>query len=318
MDPVVALNNSPYYYFKPRMMRSIGASVPRTMHILSKVADMLEQVEGMVPHRFVPGIQLGVESGPAICSSSGAVRIRDFFSDRGVVPIVHVPDYIVPGTYLTHGFSNRILSLLKGPFDYDIRDFEKEVVRYIDAAQALECDTMVMHLPNGTDEDIAGTCEYLTGAVCEHARSLGIHIALENCNNSGSPFFGDLQNVFGVVDSLDSPYGFCFDYGHYLVDRDAHDIESLHRAAESASVHHVHINDCLGDRHLFLGERPEGIDERILERNEKVYVEDVLSRIDSAGKTFVLERNKSYSSAQLAGAVTRLLDVLGQRAQARR
>ncbi|HOP08674.1 MAG TPA: TIM barrel protein [Candidatus Methanofastidiosa archaeon] len=310
MDTVLALNNSPYYYFKPSSQRSIGYTWPLTDRIVSKLADVMLDIFDELGLDMIPGIQLGAESDGALRNQRKRRAMRDISAEKGIEYIVHLPDQMVPGSYVKKGFQQQMLGILQGGHGKNIRDFESDVKERIAAADELEARYMVMHLPNGPFEEQAKVESYLTGGVHDILSETGIKMCIENCNNRDNPYYGDISNLHDLVNGLGDPYQMCFDYGHYLVDRDRTDMGELLSKCSGALVFHVHINDRTSDKHLFLGERPADADPTVLDDVEDAYVNCFLRGVDPKGKAFVLERNRQFEHAQIRSSVERLLGPL--------
>ncbi|MBN1786054.1 MAG: TIM barrel protein [Candidatus Methanofastidiosa archaeon] len=310
MKTILAINNSPYYYFRPSNQRSIGYSLPLTDRIVSKLSEIMARITDDMEASLVPGIQLGSESDRAIMNKGKIDSLRKIAKEKGIEYIVHLPDQLVPGTYIKRGFQERLLGLIQGAHGKDKNDFEREVCKRISAASELGSKYMVLHLPNGPLEDPSTIKDYLGGCIKDLLNETGICICIENCNNKHGPYYGDIGRLSELVSDLGNPYEMCFDYGHYLVDGDGRKIEDARSLCSWARVLHVHINDRAADRHLLLGERPRGLDCEVLEKVEKDYIEGFLPFIDPDGKVFVLERNKPFSYGQLRASAEKLVNAL--------
>jgi len=310
MDTVLALNNSPYYYFRPSNQRSIGYTLPFTERIVSRLADIVFRVRDDLGIKFIPGIQLGSESDGAVRNAGKIRALNRISEEKGIEYIVHLPDQLVPGRFIRKGLQQRLLGIVQGNHSSSINEFEDEVIKRVLAAAELNSCNMVMHLPNGPVENQERVKSYLQGRISDILSENDITMCIENCNNEGGPFYGDPRNISSLVNDLDGPYMTCFDYGHYLVERDEIKLDDVISFCDGSRVFHVHINDKASDKHLFLGERPDDADSKILDRVEKVYLEDILTKVDPIGKTFVLERNRPFDYDVLRSSVELLLSSL--------
>jgi hypothetical protein len=308
MSPCIALNNSPYYYYHPRMAASIGWPAPTTGRVVTSLARHIARVSLSFGEAYVPGIQFGVESDRALQNASLQRRLVALREKLGLCYIVHIPDLVVPGAYHPSGVMTRIARLWYGRASSSPEAFGRFMRKRIRSAAAIGAPFMVLHLPNGPREDPQETARYFSSDMASELERAGILLGIENCNSSGSPYYGEIAHVHSLIESLDGPYGFCFDYGHYRVGRTDVDGHELARAA-TAPIHHVHINDGTADQHLFLGERPSGADHAALDRVEERYVREVLSH--SRAPVYVLERNKPFSPAMLSRGVGLLIDAIG-------
>ncbi len=307
MQPCIAINNSPYYYYNVRMAQSIGLGIPRTGPIVSRLARVISRCAMDCDDGFIPGIQFGVESDRALQGCALQRELRILSEDMGLAYVVHIPDFVVPGTYRPSGLLSRIASLGYARSSTSRTCFERFMLGRIASAEAIGAKSMVIHLPNGPEDEHEVVESYLSPALSDALREAGITMCIENCNNAGNPFFADVGPIVELVRRLGAPYGFCFDYGHYMVGRDVADREALLLAARNATMHHVHINDTSGDSHLFLGERPKGANAAILDDVERQYKDVVLSPSAGIASTYVLERNKPYSYSMLLHSVKSLL-----------
>jgi sugar phosphate isomerase/epimerase len=311
MDTVLALNNSPYYYFRLSNQRSIGYALPLTDRIVSKLADIMLLLSEDIDVDFVPGIQLGSESDGAVRSPGKQKALRKISDEKGIEYIVHIPDQLVPGIYIRKGFQQRLLGIVQGNHGKRKLDFEQEVKKRIYGANELECRYMVMHLPNGPLEDRQKIEDYLNGDISDTLSETGIEMCIENCNNENNPYYGSLSNLHALVEGLgDDHYKMCFDYGHYLVDRERIDKDELLEKGLGARVFHVHINDRVSDKHLLLGERPQDADKMALDEVERIYIYDFLGNVDPRGKAFVLERNRPFEYDQIRSSVEMLFGAI--------
>lgn len=305
MGTVLALNNSPYYTVNPRMLASIGFTVPTTTRVVGRLAGLMRSLADANDGAFSPGIQLGVESDRALRSSSGRRELRRISEEHDISYVVHVPDYLVPGPSGHTSLFGHLFSFLPAHL-FTPRMFADAMLERLDAAHDIGSETIVMHLPAMRERDAETVLTYFTPRIAIRLEDYGQTIAIENCNNRDHPYFGNIEPIQWLLTCLGDRYGFCFDFGHYIVERGSLDDESLRLAAGTASVHHVHINDQRSDAHLFLGERPENCSSSMLEAMERIYVEQVLENVDPEGKVFVMERNKPFSTSQLEESVRRL------------
>ena len=310
MRPCIAINNSPYYYYNVRMAKSIGIGIPRTGSVVGRLARVISRCAMDCDDGFVPGIQFGVESDRALQGRALQRGLCTLAEDEGLAYVVHIPDLVVPGTYRPSGLLSRIASLGYARSSPSHSWFERFMEGRIASAKAIGATAMVIHLPNGPDDEHEVVESYLVPSLSDALREAGITMCIENCNNAGNPFFAEVGPIVELVRRLGVPYGFCFDYGHYMVGRDAADRDALLLAARHALMHHVHINDTSGDSHLFLGERPKGANADILDAVESQYREVVLGPSAGIATTYVLERNKPYSYDLLLQSVTSLLSVI--------
>jgi len=310
MDTVLAINNSPYYYFKPSNQRSIGFTLPFTDRIVSRLSDVMLLLRDALDIDFTPGVQLGSESDRAILNKRKLRVMRRISEDKGIEYVLHLPDQMVPGIYVKNDLRQRVLGMLQGGHNKSVEDFQSEVMRRMESASYLNCRYAIMHLPNGRNEDRSKIEGYLSGKLRDCIDEMGLKLCIENCNNERHPYYGNIGNLMDLVGSLGSPYEVCFDYGHYLVERENVDVGDVKRVSESTRVFHVHINDMLSDKHLLLGERPAGADPRVLDEVENIYLNKVMRGIGHESRAFVLERNKPFSFEQLSRSVSLLFSSL--------
>jgi len=310
MDTVLALNNSPYYYFRPSNQRSIGYTLPFTDRIVSKIADVVIRLQRDLGLDFIPGIQLGSESDSAVRNPGKVRAMRRIAEEKGIEYVLHLPDQLVPGTYLRSGFKDRLLGIVQGNHGKSVGEFEREVCKRLDAASDLGCRFLVMHLPNGPIESKERVIGYLRGEIADSLNEHGLKMCIENINNKGNPFYGNITNLGDLVESIGPPYHICFDYGHYLVDRSNIDVGEVSAICRSTTVFHVHINDRISDKHLFLGERPGDADGNVLEEVEGAYLQYALKGVGIAGRAFVIERNRPFRYDQLKSSVELLFGSL--------
>ncbi|MHC1599019.1 MAG: TIM barrel protein [Candidatus Methanofastidiosia archaeon] len=310
MKPILAINNSPYYYFNPFMLNSIGMTLPCTERIIKNLIKKILWLSNQFDDIFIPGIQLGVESDFALRSPSLIKSMRCLGEDHGIEFIVHVPDLIVPGKQCLKGLRQHATSYVLGTRNITKERFSMEVLRRADAAYSLGAKTMVIHLPSGVSEMPQDTLSYFSPNISDSLKEKCIKFAIENCNNEPNPFYGNVHNINLLLKNLGDPYVFCFDYGHYIVGRKNIPKDELISAAKLAMVHHVHINDGSSDMHLFMGERPQHTNHEALLEMEKLYMDSVLRNVDTNGKIFVFERNRPYSENQLLAATQMLLSAL--------
>lgn len=306
MDTVLAINNSPYYYFKPSNQRSIGYSLPFTDRIVSKLSDVMIRLRDTLDIDFIPGVQLGSESDRAVLNGRKLRAMKRISEDKGIEYVLHLPDQMVPGAYVKNDLRQRVLGVLQGGHNKSLEDFQREVMRRMDSASYLGCRYVVMHLPNGRSEDQSKIEDYLSGKLRDDIDERGLKLCIENCNNERSPYYGNVGNLMELVCSLGEPYRVCFDYGHYLVEREKVDVDDVKRVCEMTTVFHVHINDMISDKHLFLGERPNGVDPEVLHDVENIYLKNAIKGIGHGSKAFVIERNKPFSFEQLSNSVSLL------------
>ncbi|RZN45320.1 hypothetical protein EF808_06755 [archaeon] len=309
MSTVFALNNSPYYYVNPLMLGSIGLTVPTTARLVRKLAILMRSLADANDGAFLPGIQLGVESDRALRSASGQRALSSIREEYDVSYIVHFPDYLVPGPSGHTSMLGHALSFLPAHL-FTPRMFSDAVLERLDAAHAIGSETLVMHLPAMRERDAETVLTYFTPRNALRLQDNGQLLSIENCNNKGNPYFGDIEPIQWLLSCLGDRYGFCFDFGHYIVERGSIDNKALRLAARTAAVHHVHINDRRSDAHLFLGERPDGFSRTKLEAEERIYVDEVLSNVDPDNTVFVMERNRPFDPAQLEEAIRRLRSAL--------
>ena len=306
----IALNNSPYYYYHPRMAKSIGLGMPRTCSVARRLAAVMSRCASDCGDAFIPGIQFGVESDRALQSRSLQATLLRMAREMGLFYVVHIPDLVVPGIYHPSGALSRIASLGYARSKPSRAWFERFMTGRIASAHAIGAKYMVIHLPNGHENEQGSITSYLTDKVTEALEGAGITLCIENCNSAGGPYYSGISEVVGLVRDLGGPYAFCFDYGHYMVCRKASDCAELALAAQEAVMHHVHINDTSRDAHLFLGERPVWADRELLEAVDLRYREQVLTPSAGIAETYVLERNKRYSYGQLLAGVKAVIDAL--------
>ncbi|MHC1605278.1 MAG: sugar phosphate isomerase/epimerase family protein [Candidatus Methanofastidiosia archaeon] len=303
MIPVLAINNSPYYFLKPSMLRSIGLNIPQNRKIVSKLTSLMMGLSEQYNCNFLPGIQLGIESDTMLRSSRELKHLKKLRDETGIEFIVHIPDFVVPGKYKKDGVLD-YFKLCVARWRTGFKDnFEDFLLERIEAAHQLESRFMVLHPPNGREESIEKTVGFFSRRLTGSLENHNITLCIENYNHMGAPFFSEVCNVENLLSKLDDNYAMCFDYGHYIVKRDVINKKELHKAIELSKVHHVHINDKISDKHLFLGERSEGISCNTLEEVEDIYINEVLKKIGLKANVFVFERNKAFSPEDIKRAV---------------